>query len=35
MGKMTLQPAFLLESINKEGAWNHTKVMWVNCKLVF
>lgn len=34
-GKFVSQPAFLLESINKEGAWTHTTVIWINNKISF
>jgi hypothetical protein len=34
-GKITIQPAFLLESLNKEGYWTHTQVIWINSKIIF
>lgn len=33
--KLTIQPAFLVESINKTGAWTHMSVIWVNSKINF
>ena len=34
-GKFTIQPSFLLESINKEGIWTTTTVLWINNKISF
>jgi hypothetical protein len=35
LDKFTIQPAFLLESINKGEYWKHTKAIWINSKINF
>jgi hypothetical protein len=34
-GKITIQPAFLLESINRGDYWTHTTAVWINNKISF
>jgi hypothetical protein len=33
--QLIVQPAFLLESLNKQGNWDHVTAIWVNNKITF
>jgi len=33
--KIVIQPAFLLESLNRGGDWNHVTAIWINNKINF